>query len=175
MHKSLNNDSGSSLVELIMVMSLIIVFGFTIFILINTGGNVQEKIVENKNQQTDARVAMSYINVILRKKDAEKRLAIEEVSVTGEKGILIKEITIDGSYDTWIYFYKGQILECVVNPGEQPEPLNSFIIADIDGFYVDMDEESGLIASIFQYEYNGEKQELASWYKTRHTTERLQN
>ena len=171
----IKNEDGSSLVELIMVMMLLLVFGFTIFTLINTGASTQEKIIENKDAQVDARIAINYINVILRKNDSLNKISVETVDSTGKEGILISENTQDGAFDTWIYFSNGQILECMVFPGEQPDDLNGFVIIDIDDFSIEKDEVNNTIITKYEYDYNDEKQSISNLYKMRHDEREFSN
>lgn len=168
MYKNINNNKGSSLIELIMVMMLMIVFGLTMFTLIGAGSNTQEKIIDNKNAQSDARIAMSYINVTLRKHDTEKGIFIEKIKKSGKNAILLREYSTDGTYDTWIYFSDGKILECTVLSGEQPDDSYAFEIVEIEDFTVSYDEESSIVTSIFNYTYDGKPEEIVSNYKMRH-------
>lgn len=164
----MNNNKGSSLIELIMVMMLMIVFGLTMVTLIGAGANTQEKIIDNRNAQSDARIAMSYINVTLRKHDTEKGIFIEKVNKSGKNAILLREYSIDGTYDTWIYFSDGKILECTVVSGEQPEDSLAFEIVAINDFKVSYDETTNMVTSIFNYLYDRKPEEIISNYKMRH-------
>ena len=62
----MRDDKGSTLVELVMVMMLLILFGFTTYTLIYAGSETQRKIIEDKDAQVDARIAISYLNVRLK-------------------------------------------------------------------------------------------------------------
>jgi len=158
LHKFIEDESGNTLIELIMVMVLMVFFGFTIFTLIQTGSHTEQRIIANKNAQVDARIALSYITVRVRKNDTVGRVEVATVEHTGQDAILIKTRTFEDEYDRWIYFSGGKLLECLTNPDEQPEDDLSTVIVEIDGFTISYDSEKNALVASVEYEY-GEKQE----------------
>ena len=160
------NHKGSTLVELIMVMLLLILFGITISTLIHSGGEAQEKIISEKNAQIDARIALSYLNMKIRQNDSAEKISIEKTEITGENAIVIK-VRYDSmyddwiGYDTWIYWADGFIYECLTDPGEQPEIGLSFRIAEAGRFDTAINENGAIVNTIF-YNVNGVDNEMQS-------------
>ena len=154
-------NRGNTLIELIMVMLLLILFGVVISTLIYSGGETQKKIISEKNSQIDARVAVSYLNMRIRQSDAADRVFIEKNETTGENSIVIKERFDWGGYDTWIFWADGTIYECLVNPGNQPSVGLSERVAKVDKFETGYND-SGAIVSVINYTVNGVEKELRS-------------
>ena len=151
------NQKGSTLTELIMVMLLLVIFGMSISWLIYSGGRAQERIISERNSQIDARIAISYLNMVIRQNDAAGRVSIRQNEITGENSIFIKE-NIDLPYDMWIYWADGYIYECFISPGGQPEIGLSQRIAEVDWFFTEMN--GGLIVNTIGYTVNGAEMEL---------------
>ena len=158
--KPLNNRKGSSLVELVMVMMLLMVFGFTIYSLIYAGSETQAAILENKDAQVDARIALSYVNVRLRQNDAAGKISIIPNPNTGQNAIVIKERD-EWYFDTWIYWSNGRLIECITDPGEIPIDEWGFTIVEIEGFYTSLNPD-GTITNTVRYLYQGRIAELSS-------------
>ena len=157
---------GSTLIELIMVMLLLILFGVTISSLIYAGGQTQQKIISEKNSQIDARVAISYLNMRIRQSDAADRVTIQKNDETGMDSIVIKERADWGEIDTWIFWANGLLYECLVNAGEQPAVGLSERIASVERFSTGYDE-SGAITNVIGYSVNGAQKELRSSVRLR--------
>lgn len=150
-----HNTRGSTMVELIMVMLLLILFGTTIYTLIYAGATTQERIMREKDAQTDARIALSYINVKLRQNDVNGKIVVEKAELTNKDAIVIKDRSEDYAYDTWIFCYDGKLMECLVPPDEQPTELGSFYIADSEDLDTAYDSTSGSITNTLYY-YSGD-------------------
>ena len=159
MHKFIKDESGNTLVELIMVMVLMVFFGFTIFTLIQAGSHTEQRIIDNKNAQVDARIALSYITVRVRKNDAAGLIEVAPVEHTGQDGILIRHRSFEDDYDRWIYFSDGKLMECLTYPDEQPEDDLSTVIVAVGDFKVSYDGEKNAISASIEYEY-GERTEI---------------
>jgi len=155
----LKQESGASLIEMVMVMMLLVVFGFTIYSLIYAGSETQKKIMDEKDAQVSARIALSYINVRLRQNDDAGKVRVAKNEATGQNAILIQERG-DDDYDTWIYWSDGKLLECLTDAGEPPVDANGFTIVEIAGFQTVLNPD-GSITDTVQYEYNGQLAELS--------------
>jgi hypothetical protein len=145
-----------------MVMMILALFGITIYTLIAAGADTQKRIMNQKDAQADARVALSYINVRLRQNDAEGRIGVERIDLTGENAIVLRERSKFRDSDTWIYCYEGRIYECMVDPGEQPSDLFSFYVVDADYLDTTFDSVTGRVTNTVYYSYDGEWQNLSS-------------
>jgi type II secretory pathway pseudopilin PulG len=148
-----NNQKGFAMIEMVMVMTLLILFGVTIYTLIYSGVNTQNRITEEKISQTDARVAMSFLNVRLRQSDARDMIEVKMFDSIGSNAIVIKERNPEYSYDTWIYSYEGRLMEALVNPDEIPNPSYGFGLADVERLETIID--GGRITNTIYY-YSGD-------------------
>jgi type II secretory pathway pseudopilin PulG len=156
------NKKGNALIELIMVMVLLIIFGASISILIFAGGETQQRIIAEKNARIDARVALNYMNMYIRQHDGADRISVAHNDYTGENAILVRTREDWGGYDTWIFWSEGIIYECIVDPGEQPSVAFSFVIAEVMGFEVDQ-ESDGSISVTVRYTVNDREEEMQSF------------
>jgi len=154
----------SSLIELIMVMTLLVLFGMTIFTLMYSGADTQDRIMREKNTQIDARIAVSYINVKLRQNDMlnrdidnQMKIGVRPISLTGRNAIVIRERTFDYEYDTWIYEYGGKLYELLTDPGDEPNEDNhkmGFYIVDVERMDTVFDAKNGTVTNTVYYSYN---------------------
>lgn len=136
-----------------MVMILLMLFGLTIYKLISLGSTTQSKIVTEKDQQVDARIALSFVNVRIRQNDVAGKIEVKKYSATNKDAIVIKKREQDLNYDTWIYFSNGKLLECIVEPDQEPDENLSSLIAEAEDFNVNFDEEKGLFTNSIYYKY----------------------
>jgi len=157
-----HGESGSSVVELIMVMVLIIIFAVLGAAFTQSAAAAGKSIAANNTAQADARIAISYVNVRLRMNDAAGRIEIVPLERTGRDAIVIRHRTSGADIDRWIYFEDGALLEALTDPGMMPEPLLSTVIARLDNFEVAFDEERGRLFLTIEYELNNEIQRITS-------------
>jgi type II secretory pathway pseudopilin PulG len=149
------------LVELVMVMLLLALFGTTIYTLIVSGADTQARITARKDAQADARVALSYINVRLRQNDAAGKIAVEPLELTGENAIVIRERGFDFQYDTWIFCSEGTLYECLTDPGVPPSVNLSFSIVDAEKLETEL-EPDGSVRNTLYYKYGEELREMSA-------------
>ena len=157
-----SKKSGASLIELVMVMMILALFGFTIYTVMAIGVGTQQKIMDEKDAQTDARIALSYINVRLRQNDSMGMIDVRPIGLTGQNAIVVHERTDEYDMDTWIYFHNNALYECLVLPGEEPQELFGFHIADIGMLDIVMDTDSNTITCTVYYEYGGLQESLSA-------------
>ena len=147
----ITDNRGGSLVELVMVMLLLILFGATIYTLIYTGGETLAKIIQVKNTQVEARIAMSYLNVRLKQNDASGSITIVQNPADGRNVIVLKD-SIDGmEVDTWIYWSGGMLKEALLYPGEAlaDEPGMYTPIAAVSGFETRLNPDGSVTNTIY--------------------------
>ncbi|MDR1664456.1 MAG: DUF4860 domain-containing protein [Clostridiales bacterium] len=162
------DKAGAMLVELVMVMLLLALFGVTIYTMIISGADTQERVVRQKDAQTDARIALSYINVRLRQNDSGGKIFVEPLELTGQNAIVIRTRTFDYEYDTWIYCLNGRLYECLTDPGSPPTEELSFHIVDIEGFEPVLNDDGSIVNTV-NYLYGEAEQNLSSTIYLRST------
>ena len=163
------NKKGNTIIEMIMVIILLTFFSLTVYQLIDSGSRTQEKILDRKSAQIDARIAVSFINVKLRQNDEKNKIAIKRLENNNREAIVIQERSKDYDYDTWIYFLNGNLYECVVEKGNQPNELSSSLIVSIDDCRLNFDKERNTIETIIDYTYGDSAASLSSIVHLRST------
>jgi type II secretory pathway pseudopilin PulG len=150
------NGKGYTLVELLLVMMLLLVFGVTIFTLIYSGSETYQRISRNRSIESDARIALSYLNVKLRQHDYAEGMDVKPFPGTSRDALVLYDQTLDGNLETWIFWSEGQLLECLISEGETPDVNLSFTIVDIENFEIAYDRASRVVTGTVAYTYNGQ-------------------
>jgi hypothetical protein len=132
------------------------VFGVTIFTLIYSGSETYRRISDNRNVESDARIALSYLNVKLRQHDYAEGMDVKPFPGTDKDALVLYDQTPDGNLETWIFWWEGQLLECLISEGEVPDVNLSFTIVDIENFEIAYDREGRVVTGTVAYTYNGQ-------------------
>lgn len=138
-HPQPEQKRGYTLMELTLVMLLLALFAITVMVLIQSGSTAYRKIADNRSAETNARVALSYLDVRLRQNDAQGALSLRE-NPLGEGNALVIHEEYDGFvYDTWVYFLDGTLYECsLLDEGDMPRVDISAPIAQLDGYTLEL-------------------------------------
>ena len=159
----ITDENGSGMTELLMVMSLMVLFGLYIYLLVFSGYTIIRKVDDDKNAQIEARTAISYINVRIRQFDAVDAVAVIRNSYNGGDSILLRDRNNNAQaldYDTWIFWDNGNLMEVLTDANSEPEWEAAINIAQIDGFKVI--QNGGFVVSSVLYTYEGEQKTLTS-------------
>lgn len=152
-----NTNIGSTNIETIMTMVLIILLGSAVFTLIYAGAETQKRIIAEKDVKVNARVASSYIDVKLKKYDEEGDVFVLNNPLTNENSLVFRDDP-DPNYTneelfTWIFFEDGVLYnQAITESGELVSGLG-VEIAKVDGF--DVSIEGNVVTSIIEYEKDG--------------------
>ena len=133
------------MIELMLVMVLIVIFGLSTFTLVVSGNNAYKNIIEKKTLHSELRVAVSYIDMKLRQGDKNDEIQVKKLPNGFDNGIVLQELIDGKTYETWIYMNKGKLREGFILQGTPINDQTSFAIAEIDGFEVQYDKVNGLI------------------------------
>lgn len=138
-----DNQKGYSLVEMAVGMLLLLVFGTALFTLTASSAGSYERLVTEKEIDTEYRIASSYLTTKLRQNDRSG--AVELVKQYNAPNIAIKiSEDISGEiYETWIYVADGFLREVMIPKGMTFDDNYSFNIAEID--QMDLINEKGII------------------------------
>jgi hypothetical protein len=149
----LHTNKSGSMVELVMVLMFMVLFCVTMYTMIFVGTQTQYKLITEKDQQIDARIALSYINVKIKQNDIEDKITLKSLDYNGKLALVIRERGVLGDYDLWIYFSDGKIRE-EVSPVDS-QPINSNFSDIIKTHDFDIYEDStGMLVTSIVYEYN---------------------
>lgn len=153
MKQKKQNKQGYILLELVMMVALIFLFGMAIYQIISQGKSTKEKIIARKTAQIDARIALSFLNVKIKQNDIKDRIKIKVFEQNQKNALVIEERTLDTNYDRWIYYYDGKLYECITDVGEQPIEELSTQIAVINDFNISYTKNKRAIINKIDYSY----------------------
>ncbi|MDR1560224.1 MAG: DUF4860 domain-containing protein [Clostridiales bacterium] len=157
------DESGSGLTELIMVMTLMIFFGMSMYLIIFAGSGVTKKVNADKDAQIEARTALSYVNVRIRQFDMADSVSVTRNDYNGGDSLLLKNrdpLDPDLDYDTWIFWDNGVLMELLSDPYLSPQWGAAVSIARVDGFRIE--QNYGFVTSYITYAYDGEEKTVSS-------------
>ncbi|MFV0519142.1 MAG: DUF4860 domain-containing protein [Lachnospirales bacterium] len=147
-----NKRKGSSNMETIFTMVLLIMFGGAVFTLIYAGSLTQKEIMSEKDVKVNARVASSYIDVQLKKYDAENSIFIEVNPNTNENALVFRDDPneyFDEELYTWIFFEDGVLYTQSITKDQELISGLGVEIAKVDGFTVTLNDNK--VTSIIDY------------------------
>ena len=162
------DENGGGMTELLMVMTLLIFFGISMYLMIFSGSTAMRRIEGEKDGEVEARTAISYINVRLRQFDAAGSVSAARNNLNGGDSILLKNRDRDypdKDYDTWIYWDGGYLKEVLAGADTQPEWAAAGNIAQVSGLKAG--QKDGFLTSDIYYEYNGEQKTITTAVRLR--------
>lgn len=145
---------GYTLVELVLVMLLLALFGVTIMTLIQSGTTAYQKIVDNRDAESDARIAINYLDVRVRQNDERGAITVRQNPLGEGNALVIRERYDEIDYYTWVYFLDGKLYECaLLLDTEQVSVERSVSIASLRAFSFAM-QEGGVLHQYAEYAYS---------------------
>ena len=133
------SKQGYTLVELVLVMLLLALFGVTIMTLIQSGTTAYGKIVDNRNAESDARIAINYLDVRVRQNDERGAVEVRPNPLGEGNALVIRERYGEETYYTWVYFLDGTLYECsLLLEDESVSVGRSAAIARLEDFRFEM-------------------------------------
>lgn len=137
--------NGYSLIEMMIVMMLLVLFGLGIFMLAATASTTYQTLVDDKETGGELRIASSYLMTKLRQNDRIGAIRIEKSAINSEDALVIEEILGDEVYETWIYVSQGVLREATVPKETIPSDDVSFEVANVDDVRFGLQDQSILI------------------------------
>jgi type II secretory pathway component PulJ len=137
--------NGYSLIEMMIVMLLLVLFGLGIFMLAATSSTTYQKLVEDKETDGELRVASSYLMTKIRQNDRMGAIRIEKSAINSEDALVIEETLGNEVYETWIYVSDGVLREATVLKENTPNDDVSFEVAKVDDVRFGLQDQSILI------------------------------
>ena len=151
------HDAGFSVIELLIALTLMAFMATSLLTIISTGSGAFQRVLDDKNAQSEARIALSYITVKLRQNSSLGRVSIvPSDSLTNARGVL--KIEKDGggpagdSY--FIYFEEagaggtGRLVEKNSAMPRVDDPAGASKIADIADFSISYANEEQTVINI---------------------------
>jgi prepilin-type N-terminal cleavage/methylation domain-containing protein len=150
-------DSGFSVVELLIALTLMAFLAASLMTILTTGSDAFQKVLDDKNAQSEARIAVSYISVKLRQYSSRGRVSVvPSDSPTNIRNVLkIDEYAgISSGESRFIYFEEstggglGRLVEKNSVSPRVDDPSGAHKIADISDFSVAFADESRTVVNI---------------------------
>ncbi|WP_176786210.1 PilW family protein [Desulfosporosinus hippei] len=133
------SSKGYTLVELIVVMAIMGILGTTLLTMMNTGGKLYRDANAIMEEQSNSRLAMSYITMRIRQNDVKNNISIKNVSIDSEmyRALTIVDST-NSSRSYWICFdtttnkLKEHIVTSTSTSVSDIADVSDFIIKKLD-------------------------------------------
>ena len=120
--------------QFIFIMLLFLIIVILSVMIIILGENIYENINEDRTNNYELRVSLSYIANKVRQSDKANTVNLK--TLNDENAIVINEIYDDASYETWIYFYDNAIYEILTDENSTFNLEDGMKIIDVDNFNI---------------------------------------
>lgn len=125
--------NGYTLIELVLVLMLLILVSAAVFTMACAGSRTYLRLAAKQAQSSDLRTGLSYLDVQIRKHDAQAALAIKPDPFSGQPALVIEQQIEGQDYLTWIYLHDGYLCELFVTKGIKLTPDMGSKIVPMDG------------------------------------------
>ena len=152
----MDGRSRTSIVETILVTIILIFFSIAIFSLIAAGSDTYKKIIDNKDDLSQARVALSYVNVKIRQNDTSNNVYISDNIFSKTDTLVIRHSGELEGMITYIFYDNGVLWECFVQDDIKPEKEMAMKISVVDSLKLS-DSDKGSTIHIEAGYHKGDK------------------
>lgn len=119
-------------IQFIFIMLLFLIIVILSVMIINLGKEIYISINNDRTNNYELRVSLSYISNKIRQADKENMVDIRDFN--GNQAIVIKE-TYDGlSYENWIYYNENNIYEILIDEGQSFGIYDGMKVLEADNF-----------------------------------------
>lgn len=129
------NQKSNKSSQLIFVMLLFLTIAIMSVMIILLGQNIYDSINDDRAENYEKRVSLSYIANKIRQADKENSIQLKEIE--GSLALVINEVYDDEYYETWIYYYNNGIYELFTDEGNEFEPDDGMRIMNVNGFSIE--------------------------------------
>ncbi|MGB4438965.1 MAG: DUF4860 domain-containing protein [Sedimentibacter sp.] len=120
--------------QFIFILLLFLIIVILSVMIIILGENIYENINEDRTNNYELRVSLSYIANKVRQSDKINTVNLK--TLNNENAIVINEVYDDASYETWIYFYNDAIYEILIDENSTFNLEDGMKIIDVDSFNI---------------------------------------
>lgn len=127
----MNSRKAISKIEIILVMVLILLMGLSVFTLVISSSDTYKKVITQKDELTELRIAASYIDNKIKQAGSENAIEVRNNLVNNQPSIVITEKSDGEIYETWIYQSEDSLKETYIKQGQLFDENMSFVIANV--------------------------------------------
>lgn len=148
--------------ESILVMILLIVFAISSCAMIIEGSESYKNIINQKEKEENARIALSYINMRIKQNDVIEHVYLEEKAVEGQDALVFLHAGEEEGYVTYLYWKDDSLWECYTDIISEPTKALSSEIVKLDSLEFSYDRAGNAITINIGYQYGKEMISLSS-------------
>ncbi|MBN2559055.1 MAG: DUF4860 domain-containing protein [Clostridia bacterium] len=138
-----------------MVVLLILALCFSAVVLMDAGRKAYSRILENNSRLTNARIALSYVNMRIRQNDFGGVITYEKNFLNGSEVLVIEHTGIEKGMYTYIFYSGGALWEIYIPSGVDPGMEDAERIVEVEGFAMDYHEEGNFFRISAAYSQDG--------------------
>ncbi len=101
--------------NILLMLGLTLVFTMGALIIVLIGADVYKKIVNDMDSNYEKRTPLLYIAAKIRENDRKGQVSI--ASKEGRQVLVLSQKIEETDYETWIYEYKGELYELLIEKG----------------------------------------------------------
>lgn len=146
MAKTFQNTGNKRHLELVVLLSIFLLFVGTALAIVILGANSYKLIGRDMENNFNVRTPMAYIATKVRQNDRLDGIKIKELDSTS---VLVLEETVeDITYETWIYAYEGQLRETYIEKDTTVTLEEGMAILAINGLQVEISGQGVLYIAL---------------------------
>lgn len=129
-------NKGFLLIELLLVMVLLVLFGLTTFTLVISGSRTYSKLTQQKTNSSELRTALSFVNMKILQNETQGSFSIRKSPSGNGDALVINQQIGKEKYENWIYCSKNKLREAIVKAGIPPGDELSLEVVPISEFRI---------------------------------------
>lgn len=129
------NQKSNNSFHIVFVMLLFLTIVIMSVMIILLGQNIYESINDDRAENYEKRVSLSYIANKIRQADKENSIQLKELD--GSLALVIKEVYENENYETWIYYYNKGIYELFTDENNELKLEDGMKIMSVKGFTIE--------------------------------------
>ncbi len=149
------NRRGYANIEVFLVMVLLFAVSFLIFATVSAGSEAYFNLSERQDRDAALRIGLSFLDVKLRKNDAEGAVRITGNPFGQGEALVIRSETGNQAFDTWIYCLDGGLYELFSRADTKPQHAAASRIAAIDQMEIEVQDAQVLSIALTRLSNEG--------------------
>lgn len=124
-------------IDILFSLTLFAVFAMAVLMVLLSGGQIYQNVVNDINIQFESRTSISYITTKLHRCDSKDSVRVD--SFGDSNALFLSETLEDGNtYETIIYLFEGDVKELFVEKGKRLPPSSGMTILPVEAITFSM-------------------------------------